>query len=129
MLTNKEAVATLAVRDLAAARRFYEGVLGLKPVGEQNPVAATYRSGNSSVIVYQSQFAGTNQATAVNWLVGDDIEKIVGGLKDRGVAFEHYDIPNMTRKGDVHVMGEFKTAWFKDPDGNILCVMNSSALG
>ena len=128
MLTNKEAVATLAVRDLAAARKFYEGVLGLKRVGDENPVAATYKSGSSSLIVYQSQFAGTNKATAANWLVGDDIEKIVAGLKERGVVFEHYDIPNMTRAGDIHVLGDFKTAWFKDPDGNILCVMNSRSI-
>jgi catechol 2,3-dioxygenase-like lactoylglutathione lyase family enzyme len=125
MLTNKEAVATLAVKDLAAARKFYEGVLGLKPVGPENPAAATYKSGNSQVIVYQSQFAGTNKATAANWLVGEEIEKIVAGLKERGVTFEHYDFPEMTRKGDLHVMGDFKTAWFKDPDGNILCLMST----
>ncbi len=125
MLTNKQAVATLAVKDLAAARKFYEGVLGLKPVGQENPAAATYKSGDSQVIVYQSQFAGTNKATAANWLVGEEIEKIVAGLKERGVKFEHYDIPEMTRKGDLHVMGDFKTAWFKDPDGNILCLMNT----
>jgi catechol 2,3-dioxygenase-like lactoylglutathione lyase family enzyme len=124
MLGDKEALATLAVKDLKAARKFYEGVLGLKAVGPENPEAVTYKSGTSSVIVYRSQYAGTNQATAINWLVGNDIEKIAEGLKERGVVFEHYDMPGMTRTGDIHAMGEFKTAWFKDPDGNILCLMN-----
>ena len=77
-----------------------------------------------SLIVYRSQFAGTNQATAANFLVGGEIEKIVHGLADRGVVFEHYDLPGLDRKGDLHVAGDFKTAWFKDPDGNILCLMN-----
>src|SRR6185503_8992236 len=112
MLGDKEAVATLAVKDLKAARKVYEGVLGLKPVGPENPDAMTYKSGSSSVIVYGSQYAGTNQATGANWLVGKDIEKIVAGLKERGVVFEHYDIPQMTRQGDLHVIGDFKTAWF-----------------
>ena len=124
MLGDKEAVATVAVKDLGAARKFYEGVLGLKVKNAEGEEALTFNSGNTQLIVYRSQFAGTNQATATNFLVGDDIEKIVNGLADRGVAFEHYDLPGLTRKGDLHVAGDFKTAWFKDPDGNILCLMN-----
>ena len=84
----------------------------------------SFKSGNAQLIVYRSQFAGTNKATAANFLVGEDIDNIVRGLADRGVVFEHYDLPGLTRKGDLHVAGDFKTAWFKDPDGNILCVMN-----
>jgi len=124
MLGDKEAVATLAVKDLAAARRFYEGSLGLKPLDTQGEEAVTYKSGSSRVIVYRSQFAGTNRATAANWLVGKDLEKIVAGLAERGVPFEHYDLPGLSRQGHVHVAGDFKTAWFKDPDGNIIALMN-----
>jgi catechol 2,3-dioxygenase-like lactoylglutathione lyase family enzyme len=124
MLRDKEAVATLAVKDLAAARKFYEGVLGLKVEHAEGEEALTFSSGSSKVIVYRSEFAGTNKATAANWLVGDDIEKIAAGLKERGVRFEHYDMPGLTKKGDIHVFeGDFKVAWFKDPDGNILCLM------
>ena len=68
MLGDKEAVATLAVKDLGAARKFYEGKLGLKPVDTQGDEAVTYKSGSSTVIVYRSQYAGTNKATAANWL-------------------------------------------------------------
>jgi catechol 2,3-dioxygenase-like lactoylglutathione lyase family enzyme len=124
MLGDKEAVATLAVKDLAVARRFYEGTLGLKVLNVQGEEAVTYQSGPSRVIVYRSQFAGTNKATVANWLVGKDIERIVAGLAERGVPFEHYDLPGLTRQGHVHGAGDFKTAWFKDPDGNIIALMN-----
>jgi catechol 2,3-dioxygenase-like lactoylglutathione lyase family enzyme len=124
MLGNKEAVATIAVKDLAAARKFYESTLGLKVLDAQGSEAVTYQSGDSKVIVYRSQFAGTNRATVANWLVGPDIETIVKGLADRGVPFEHYDLPGLERQGHLHVMGTFKTAWFKDPDGNIISLMS-----
>jgi catechol 2,3-dioxygenase-like lactoylglutathione lyase family enzyme len=124
MLGDKEAVATLAVKDLAAARKFYEGKLGLKPVDTQGEEAVTYRSGSSTVIVYRSQYAGTNKATGANRLVGKDIDKIVAALAERGVPFEHYDLPGLTRTGHIHAAGDFKTAWFKDPDGNIIALMN-----
>jgi catechol 2,3-dioxygenase-like lactoylglutathione lyase family enzyme len=124
MLGDKEAIATISVKDLAKAKKFYEGTLGLKMVDAQGSEAVTYQSGSSKVIVYKSEFAGTNKATAANWVVGADIEKIVQGLAERGVRFEHYDLPGLTREGHVHVAGSMKVAWFKDPDGNILCLMN-----
>jgi catechol 2,3-dioxygenase-like lactoylglutathione lyase family enzyme len=125
MLGDKEAVATLAVKDLAVARKFYEGTLGLKPVDTQGSEAVTYKSGNSTVIVYRSQYAGTNKATAANWLLGKDMEKIVQGLAERGVRFERYELPGMTVSGPIHSSGDFKAAWFKDPDGNIIALMNT----
>ena len=124
MLGDKEAVATLAVKDLAAARKFYEGKLGLKAVDTQGSEAVTYKSGSSTVIVYRSEYAGTNKATAANWLVGKDMERIVQALADRGVAFEHYDMPGMKVTGHIHSEGDLKVAWFKDPDGNIIALMN-----
>jgi catechol 2,3-dioxygenase-like lactoylglutathione lyase family enzyme len=124
MLGDKEAIATIAVKDLAAAKKFYEGVLGLKLASANEPEAVTFKSGSSRVIVYRSQYAGTNKATAINWTVGNDMEKVVRGLKEKGVAFEHYDFPGMTLDGDIHVMGDIKAAWFKDPDGNIIALMS-----
>lgn len=85
-------------------------------------MVATYRSGGSRVLVYESSFAGTNQATAATWDVGD-VEAEVRILKGKGVAFEHYDFPGMVRQGDVHLTGPGKAAWFKDPDGNILAIV------
>jgi catechol 2,3-dioxygenase-like lactoylglutathione lyase family enzyme len=122
MIGEKDAIATIAVKDIQAARKFYTDTLGLKPVPTAEPEVLNYKSGNSSVIVYKSQYAGTNKATAANWHV-DDVEKEARDLKAKGVAFEHYDIPGLTQKGDVYVTKNFKTAWFKDPDGNILAIM------
>lgn len=124
MLGTKTVAAMLAVRDLDAARDFYENTLGLTPV-QTNDETAVYKSAESYAVVYRSAYAGTNQATAAAWSVGGDLESVVDGLRAKGVAFEHYDdMPGATREGDVHVMGDFKAAWFKDPDGNILSVVN-----
>jgi catechol-2,3-dioxygenase len=122
MLGSTDAVANVAVKDLGVAGEFYRNTLGLKPVEEAQEVIV-FQSGHSSINVYKSNFAGTNKATAVTWAV-DNVEDEVKALKSKGVAFEHYDMPGMTREGDVHVGGHVKAAWFKDPDGNILGVMS-----
>jgi catechol 2,3-dioxygenase-like lactoylglutathione lyase family enzyme len=124
MLAGKAAAATLAVGDLERARDFYENTLGL-PVLQEVPGAILYKSGDSVVLVYPSEFAGTNKATAASWAVGDDFDSIVDDLREKGVTFEHYDdLPETTREGDVHVMDAYKAVWFKDPDGNILNLFN-----
>lgn len=121
MLGNRDAIATVAVKDLGAARRFYEDKLGMKPIqAEEGHGVITYKTGGSSLLVYTSQFAGTNKATTVTWSVGADFDEIVRSLRSKGVFFEHYDdLPEVTREGDVHRAGDLKLAWFKDPDGNI----------
>jgi catechol 2,3-dioxygenase-like lactoylglutathione lyase family enzyme len=124
MLGDKNAAANIAVKNMETARKFYEGTLGLTQVGAEGEELIVFRSGNSTINVYRSQYAGTNQATAVTWTVGDDVEGVVRALKAKGVTFEHYDMPDMTRAGDVHVAGDMKVAWFKDPDGNILNIVN-----
>ena len=124
MLGDKNAGATLAVSDLDRARDFYENTLGLTPI-QDDPGGVLYRSGESVVLVYPSEFAGTNKATAAAWAVGDDFDAIVRELAEKGTTFEHYDhLPDTTRDGDVHTTGDFKAVWFKDPDGNILNLVN-----
>lgn len=124
MLGNKDAMATIAVKDIEVARKFYEGKLGLKPLESAAQGVLSYRSGNTMVVVYVSQYAGSNQATSATWGVGEDFDSLMKTLKAKGVVFEHYDFPGLTREGDVHVAGTFKGAWFKDPDGNILHILN-----
>ena len=124
MLNDNDAMATIAVNNLKSARKFYEGGLGFKAVHNEGDEAITYKSGKVQLLVYRSQFAGTNKATAATWLV-PDVESLVKELKAKGIAFEHYDFPGMTRKGDVHIAGNLKNAWFKDPDGNILAIVSS----
>ena len=123
MLATTDAIATIAVKNIETARKFYEGTLGLKQTRSDEPGVQGYKSGNASVLVYQSQFAGTNKATAATWAV-QDLEGTIKDLKAKGVRFEHYDLPGVTRKGDVHGTGKTKAAWFKDPDGNILALVS-----
>ena len=124
MLGTQNAIATVAVKDLAVARKFYEETLGLTRTSGESKESATYRTGASSLFVYTSRFAGTNQATSVTWRVGDEVERIVEVLREKGVRFEHYEFPNLVLKGDVHHMGEVRAAWLKDPDGNIHAIVN-----
>jgi catechol 2,3-dioxygenase-like lactoylglutathione lyase family enzyme len=122
MLGDHDVLATIGVKNLSAARKFYEGKLGFQVVRTEGDQAVTYKSGKSHLLVYQSQFAGTNKATAATWMV-KDVERLVKDLKAKGIAFEHYDMPGVTLKGDVHLAGNLKNAWFKDPDGNILALV------
>ena len=126
MLGSHDAVATVAVRRLADARRFYEEQVGLEVAhdGDGEHMVA-YAAGAVTLFVYVSQFAGTNRATAVTWPVGDALDDIVRALGARGVPFEHYDLAGTTREGDVHVAGAMRSAWFRDPDGNIHALVNA----
>jgi catechol 2,3-dioxygenase-like lactoylglutathione lyase family enzyme len=126
VLGDKDAAATIAVKDVKVAKKFYEDTLGLKPAATaaEEPGVLVYKSGSSMVLVYQSQYAGTNKATAATWSVGRNIEAVVQSLKAKGVVFEHYDFPGGKREGDVHLTGKTKAAWFKDPDGNILSLID-----
>ncbi len=124
MLGDKNVVATIAVKDLTVGRKFYEGTLGLKVVDAEGSEALTFQCGSTQLLVYRSQFAGTNRATAANFLVGAELADIVRDLDAKGVPFERYDLPGAAHEGNVHVFGDLKTAWFKDPDGNILSLLN-----
>jgi hypothetical protein len=120
MLGQKDALATIGVKNLQVAAKFYEGTLGLEPLPGNEPSVKSYKSGTSVILVYESQLAGMNKTTSATWIVGDDLDRIVSDLKGKGVTFEHYDMPGTTRHGDIHSAGNTQVAWFKDPDGNIL---------
>ena len=122
MLGKADATPMIAVKDLDRARSFYEGTLGLTSKDEWGGEGVTLKSGDTLFNVYKSEFAGTNKATALTFDV-DDVDSQVRELKDKGVSFEHYDLQGLERQGDVYVAQGMKTAWFKDPDGNILSLM------
>jgi catechol 2,3-dioxygenase-like lactoylglutathione lyase family enzyme len=124
MLGARDATATIAVKDIERARRFYEGTLGLKVVDAEEPDALVFKSGSSTILVYESEYAGSNQATALTWVVGDALEKEAAALKAKGVVFGRYELPGTTRKGDVHISEGMRAAWFMDPDGNILAMVS-----
>jgi catechol-2,3-dioxygenase len=124
VLSTTNVMATVAVRKIDVARRFYEDTLGLELSGTEGESVRAYRSGSSTILVYESRFAGTNKATSATWTVGDEVDEVVKALSAKGVQFEHYDLPETIRQGDVHVSGKTRVAWFKDPDGNILSIVN-----
>lgn len=123
MLSNSPVYATIGVKNLNTARDFYENTLGLGSSSQQEIYGGVmYDCADTKIFVYESQFGGTNQATSASWMV-EDIESEVSDLKNKGVTFEHYDFPDTTLEGDIHVMEGMKAVWFKDPDGNILNVV------
>lgn len=121
MLESATTHAAIPVSDLDRARRFYEGTLGLKS-GEERSDGVQYEVGGTWFLVYPSQFAGTNQATAMTFEV-DDVDAAVDELSEKGVTFEQYDFPGLKtdERGIAEIQG-VRGAWFKDPDGNILAV-------
>jgi len=123
MLTNANIEPMLPVKDLKAAQKFYEQTLELEKVNVNPDTAVTYKSGNTTLVVYRSDYAGTNKGTAALWEI-DDVDGTVQELRAKGVKFEHYDMPGLTLDGDIHRAGPFSVAWFKDPSGNILSVQN-----
>ena len=123
MLGKADATPMLAVKDLDRARKFYEENLGLKQVDDFGE-GFMLKSGDTQVSVYRSEFAGTNKATALTFDV-EDIEDEVRSLKEKGISFERYDLEGLTPKGDIYEGEGMKTAWFKDPDGNILSLIEA----
>ncbi len=122
MLKDKSSSAIVAVSDIERAKTFYRDTLGLQLLDDSMGDVLVFRTGDTSLVVYRSDFAGTNKANAAVWDVGNEVESIAAMLKGRGVSFERYDNPGMELKGDVYVAGSMKLFWFKDPDGNILHV-------
>jgi predicted enzyme related to lactoylglutathione lyase len=120
MLSNAPIRAYLPASDVARARTFYEGVVGLVPK-EEFSGGVIYDCGGSEVFLYPTPNAGTSKASQAFWQVSD-VEAEVTDLKSRGVKFEEYDMPGIRMKNSIATGGGAKTAWFKDTEGNILAV-------
>ena len=125
MLNKYPVVAVLAVTDVDRARKFYEGVLGLTVQREGEDGISYECGGGTGLLVYPSQFAGTNQATAAGWSV-DDLDAVMADLRGRGVTFEEYDLPGLKTENGVASFPGGRGCWFKDPDGNILALDEST---
>jgi catechol 2,3-dioxygenase-like lactoylglutathione lyase family enzyme len=125
MLGNADATPMIAVKDIDRARRFYQETLGLDTKEAMRGEVLEVKAGDTLINVYRSEFAGTNKATALTFDV-DDIDSEVRNLKTKGVFFERYDLPGLEQRGDVYVGEGMKTAWFKDPDGNILSLFEGA---
>lgn len=122
MLQKHPMYAYLPATDVARARRFYEGKLGFTH-GEEVAGGVAYTFGKGTAcFLYPTPNAGTSKASQAFWDV-EDIEREVAELKDRGVQFEHYDMPGAHVDGDIVTAGGARAAWFKDSEGNILAVI------
>jgi predicted enzyme related to lactoylglutathione lyase len=122
MLNDSKVTANIPAADIERARLFYADTLGLSPTDE-NPGGLIYKTaGGTTFFLYQTEYAGQAGHTIAQFHV-DDVEKEVKELKDRGVKFEHYDLPGLTWDGDIASAPEMgKAAWFKDSEDNILCL-------
>jgi catechol 2,3-dioxygenase-like lactoylglutathione lyase family enzyme len=116
---------TIPAKDLEGTRRFYEDVLGAQVVTE-DPGGILYRSGDSYFSLYPTEYAGTAQHTVGAFMVSD-VEAAVAGLRGKGVTFEEYDLPGLKTVNGIADLGGTRGAWFKDPEGNILSVVQPPA--
>jgi catechol 2,3-dioxygenase-like lactoylglutathione lyase family enzyme len=112
---------TIPAKDPEGTRRFYEDVLGAQAVME-DPGGIIYRSGDSFFSLYPTEFAGTAQHTLGAFMVRD-VEATVADLRGKGVRFEDYDLPGLKTVNGIAELGDIRGAWFKDPEGNILSVV------
>ena len=125
MLGKADATPMIAVKNIDRAKQFYKEKLGLKPFEEMGDDFFMLKSGDTTLNVYKSEFAGTNKATLLTFDV-DDIDTEVRELKGKGVTFEHYDLEGLTPEGDIYRGQNMKTSWFKDPDCNILSLIEEA---
>jgi predicted enzyme related to lactoylglutathione lyase len=120
MLSAAPIRAYLPASDVARARAFYEGVIGLRPKQEYAG-GVIYECGGADVFLYPTPNAGTSKASQAFWSVAD-VEAEVAELKARGVTFEEYSMPGFTMENSIVTAGGARTAWFKDTEGNILAI-------
>jgi predicted enzyme related to lactoylglutathione lyase len=124
MLQKSPMYAYLPAKDMARARRFYEGQLGFKAKEESDGVVYEF-AGGTACFLYPTPNAGTSKASQAFWQV-EDIEREVAQLKNRGLKFEEYDMPQMKSANSIYTGGGARAAWFKDSEGNILALIQSS---
>lgn len=126
MLANSKAYSGFAVDDLQRAREFYEGTLGLpiEMMDEENGLMALKIAGGRDTLVYRKDDFVPATYTVLNFPV-EDVEAVVDGLTERGVSFERYDQFPQDERGIVTEGGP-RVAWFKDPAGNVLSVLEES---
>jgi predicted enzyme related to lactoylglutathione lyase len=124
MLGDSKAFSGFAVDDLEKAKAFYEATLGLK-TSEDHGIMTLHLAGDRPTIVYPKPGHEPASYTILNFPV-DDIDAAVDRLAERGVSFERYDGAEQDEKGIARGPEGPPIAWFKDPAGNILSVLQLS---
>ncbi len=121
MISNLTAVATIPASNIERAKKFYAEKLGFKPLETEPTGEVVYKSGDSSFLLYESQFAGTAKSTAMTFET-DNLERDMRDLRNKGVKFEEYDMGDLKTVNGVATIGDIKGAWFKDTEGNIIAL-------
>ena len=122
MLTNAHMTTILPVVDLDRACHFYGDTLGLEPAGASVEGGALFQTGDGSELeLLPRPTPSKAEHTALTFEV-DDVDSEVEELAAKGVSFEDYDLPGFKTEGHIAALGDERAAWFKDPDGNILCL-------
>ena len=122
MLSTATVTTILPVQDMSRARQFYEGKLGLKAEGPKADGTYVCRVGGGAMLALHPKEGGTKaDHTAVSFEV-EDIKASIKELEQSGVTFEDYDMPGLKTVDHVCVLGSEKAAWFKDTEGNYLCL-------
>ena len=121
MLSHAAVTTMLPVKDMARARAFYEGCLGLEPGGLRPDGKFVYQVGGSTLALFPKPEGTRADHTAISFRVAD-IGASIAALQRAGVVFEDYDFPDLKTVDHVCVLGAEKAAWFKDTEGNYLCI-------
>jgi len=121
MLANVSVTTMLPVIDMQRARTFYEDKLGLVPGGLKPDGKFCYSVGGSTLALFPKPDGTKAEHTAISFKV-PDIDASIAELKRAGVVFEDYDFPDFKTVNHVCVLGAEKAAWFKDTEGNFLCL-------
>lgn len=127
MLSEFPLAAVLPASNVDRAKHFYIDTLGFHPTQQFETGEMLLESGGASFLVYGSEYAGTNKATAASWTVSN-LDEVVDELKQHGVQFEHYEMPGIDSHGDIATSPDgLRAAWFKDTEGNILGITEMPA--
>ncbi len=121
VLASTQVTCMLPVKDMARARRFYEVALGLVPLGAKPDGKFVYHCGGTELALFPKPDGTKAEHTAISFKVAD-IAAAIAELKTRGVVFDNYDLPGFKTVEHVCVLGSERAAWFRDPEGNILCL-------
>jgi catechol 2,3-dioxygenase-like lactoylglutathione lyase family enzyme len=124
MLSKTRMTTILPVANLERARRFYGEALGLEALGQSGDGKPLFGCASGMIGLMERSPATPAAHTAASFEVAD-IGKAIAQLSTQGVTFEDYDLPGLKTVDKVCVLGAEKAAWFKDPDGNILCLHES----
>jgi catechol 2,3-dioxygenase-like lactoylglutathione lyase family enzyme len=129
MLADAEITAVVPVSNVERATEFYGNVLGLELRARREDLPenreAEFRGGDGTLLAYESVGAGQSRHTVAGFRVRD-LDAVVAQLREGGVKFEEYDLPDLKTVNGIATVGDVRAAWCRDPDGNILAIESVS---